>query len=369
MIGEIIKEKRKNLKLTQEQVAEYLGVTTPAVNKWEKGVSQPDIALLAPLARLLKTDVNTLLGYQSELTEQELCQMDNEIMKCIGTDGFAQGLALARAKMQEFPNNGKLIHNLALLLDGMLMVSDAEQAQKEQWQEEIFTLYQQLFTDDDVTNNDSRNAILEIKNSAAFMLASKYIAKNRLKEAQEMIDFLPNHSAMDKRMLQANLYSCDGLKKEAEAIHERMLLSDATNLWNHLLVLIELAIEENDLHRANVIGDICFHCAEILDFPDYYQIIPQMELAALKKEKERTLDLMEALFQSVQTPLLWNYEQKILYRYVLDKKKEKGESKETEAMNFSILPALLAEINTNQRYAFLRRSKRFKTLIQHYESN
>lgn len=36
MIGEIIKEKRKNLKLTQEQVAEYLGVTTPAVNKWEK---------------------------------------------------------------------------------------------------------------------------------------------------------------------------------------------------------------------------------------------------------------------------------------------------------------------------------------------
>lgn len=36
---EIIKKRRLALNLTQEQVAKYLGVTTPAVNKWEKGVS------------------------------------------------------------------------------------------------------------------------------------------------------------------------------------------------------------------------------------------------------------------------------------------------------------------------------------------
>lgn len=35
----VIREKRKELGLTQEQVAEYLGVSAPAVNKWEKGVS------------------------------------------------------------------------------------------------------------------------------------------------------------------------------------------------------------------------------------------------------------------------------------------------------------------------------------------
>ena len=42
-IDEIIKEKRKDQGLTQEQVADYLGVSTPAVNKWEKGISYPDI--------------------------------------------------------------------------------------------------------------------------------------------------------------------------------------------------------------------------------------------------------------------------------------------------------------------------------------
>ena len=38
-INEMIREKRKELCLTQQQVADYLGASTPAVNKWEKGVS------------------------------------------------------------------------------------------------------------------------------------------------------------------------------------------------------------------------------------------------------------------------------------------------------------------------------------------
>lgn len=39
-INEIIKEKHLEKGYTQEQMAELLGITAPAVNKWEKGVSQ-----------------------------------------------------------------------------------------------------------------------------------------------------------------------------------------------------------------------------------------------------------------------------------------------------------------------------------------
>ncbi len=60
-INEIIKERRIDQGLTQEQVAESLGVSTPAVNKWEKGISYPDITILPALARLLRVDLNTLL--------------------------------------------------------------------------------------------------------------------------------------------------------------------------------------------------------------------------------------------------------------------------------------------------------------------
>lgn len=52
-INETIRERRLAKNMTQEQMAAALGVTAPAVNKWEKGTSCPDIALLPPLARLL----------------------------------------------------------------------------------------------------------------------------------------------------------------------------------------------------------------------------------------------------------------------------------------------------------------------------
>ena len=71
-INETIRQRRIERNLTQEQVAHYLGVTAPAVNKWEKGTSYPDITILPALARILETDLNTLLSFKEELTEQEI---------------------------------------------------------------------------------------------------------------------------------------------------------------------------------------------------------------------------------------------------------------------------------------------------------
>lgn len=42
-IGEVIRENRKRKKLIEEEMAKRLGVSAPAVNKWENGNSQPDI--------------------------------------------------------------------------------------------------------------------------------------------------------------------------------------------------------------------------------------------------------------------------------------------------------------------------------------
>ena len=58
-IGQQIKYYRKKADLTQEQVANHLGVSTPAVNKWETRNTYPDISLPA-LARLSKIDMKEL---------------------------------------------------------------------------------------------------------------------------------------------------------------------------------------------------------------------------------------------------------------------------------------------------------------------
>ena len=78
-LNETIRRLRRAKGLTQEQVAQALGVSGPAVNKWERGACCPDLALLAPLARLLDTDLNTLLSFREELTGAEIAAFTEEL--------------------------------------------------------------------------------------------------------------------------------------------------------------------------------------------------------------------------------------------------------------------------------------------------
>ena len=66
-IGEVIRKHRKLKSMTQEEMAKRLGVTAPAVNKWENSNSFPDITLLVPIARLLDITVDTLLSFQAAI--------------------------------------------------------------------------------------------------------------------------------------------------------------------------------------------------------------------------------------------------------------------------------------------------------------
>ena len=60
-LGEVIKNHRTNNKMTQEFVAEYLGVSQQAVSKWEGGISDPSTSNLIALAKLFDTTPEDLL--------------------------------------------------------------------------------------------------------------------------------------------------------------------------------------------------------------------------------------------------------------------------------------------------------------------
>lgn len=61
-LGEKIASVRKEKGMTQEMLAEQLGVTRQAVARWETGLSVPDAGMLVRIAGALDTTVNDLLG-------------------------------------------------------------------------------------------------------------------------------------------------------------------------------------------------------------------------------------------------------------------------------------------------------------------
>ncbi len=61
-IGQRIKDLRKKADMTQDRLADYLGVSAQAVSKWEVGSASPDLSLIAPLTRVFGVTADELLG-------------------------------------------------------------------------------------------------------------------------------------------------------------------------------------------------------------------------------------------------------------------------------------------------------------------
>lgn len=84
--GKFIAERRRNIGLTQKQLAEKLNITDRAVSKWETGKALPDSSLMLELCRILKITVNDLLSGEvismennNQINEKLLIEMSKEL--------------------------------------------------------------------------------------------------------------------------------------------------------------------------------------------------------------------------------------------------------------------------------------------------
>lgn len=77
-LSENIIRLRKQRKLTQEEIADHLGVTKASVSKWENGLSLPDILLLPQIASLFDVSVDELIGYIPQLSKEQIQKIYKE---------------------------------------------------------------------------------------------------------------------------------------------------------------------------------------------------------------------------------------------------------------------------------------------------
>lgn len=82
--------KRKEQGVTQEQVAQYVGVSKAAVSKWEKGQSYPDITLLPKLATYFNVTIDALLGYEPQMTTAHMRKIYAELAEKFNKHRFAE---------------------------------------------------------------------------------------------------------------------------------------------------------------------------------------------------------------------------------------------------------------------------------------
>lgn len=94
--------RRKQLGMTQSDVAAYAGVSSAAVSKWEQGLSYPDLTLLPKLATLLDVTIDALLGYEPQLTKHKILELYSQFANRFAVESFEAVQADIEAMLKEY---------------------------------------------------------------------------------------------------------------------------------------------------------------------------------------------------------------------------------------------------------------------------
>lgn len=339
-INQIIREKRKALSFTQEQIADFLGVSTPAVNKWEKGSTYPDITLLPALARLLKIDLNTLLSFHDDLTEIEIENFVHEVDQTVQERGYDAAFQKAIDKIQEYPTCDKLIYSVILYLEGALALHNVSEIA--QYREIYETFYKRLVTSE----------IPEIRDTATSMLISYARNRGDFSKAEELINSLP-FSAIDKEEQLAILYQRQERYQDAETIWERRVLKGVTEIQTALANMLEIALLEKREKDADFFANRYAAVTRQFCFPEWMCCNAHLQLALIKKDKKKSLSILQKMLPAMKKE--WNPQDYQLYR--------NANGSGSTFFSSKLAKTITDELASNEEYAFLRDGSDFEELI------
>lgn len=85
-IGKYIAQKRKNLGLTQREIAEQLGMSDKSVSKWERGVCLPDVSVYMELCRIIGISLNEFIAGE-DIEQVELQEKSEQNILDVTEDG------------------------------------------------------------------------------------------------------------------------------------------------------------------------------------------------------------------------------------------------------------------------------------------
>ncbi len=347
-MNEIIRQKRKELDYTQEQVASQLGVSIPAVSKWESGTTYPDVELLPALARVLKIDVNTLLCFKVELSEIEIENIVKNVYETAMSHGIENAFLLTEQKIHEYPTDVKLIHTLALTLQGTMMMTKVSDSEKERYDSKIQQMYERV--------GNSNNA--KYANQSNYMLASQAIKEGNYDRAQELIDRLPEYTVLDKKIMQANLWMEMDKVKEAEQIYASRLLSGLSQIQLPLIKLIEIAAKSGDTENAAQLVEVGQAFTKAFGLWEYNSYVFAFEKAMAEKNVSDTIIILKQMIDAMLTP--WNISDCPIHKHMGDDKHELDLGKK-------MIANVLEELEKSEKYDFLRKEDSFRNLINQYK--
>ncbi|MBQ8404027.1 MAG: helix-turn-helix domain-containing protein [Clostridia bacterium] len=177
-IGNKIKELRKQRGITQEQLAESIGVSFQAVSKWENNIALPDITLAPVLANYFGVSMDVLFDFNVKDIEEKALAIAKESWKYRKSD-WAKAREIIDDGLKEYPDND------ILLLNRLYVMSSEEDP------DGVIEIASKII---DVSKDEAT------KYDACRFMAYAYKAKNDLESARKTINLIPDIRFSNQRL-------------------------------------------------------------------------------------------------------------------------------------------------------------------------
>lgn len=294
-IGGFIAARRKEKGLTQEDLADYLGVSKPAVSKWESGQTYPDIMLLPVLAAFFNTTVDALLGYEAQMTKAEIRRLYERMSAAFASEPFEKVRSECREYVRKYHACWNLLYSVALLLVNNAALAGGTEAALEVLREACALL----------ENVEKESCDAKLSRDALSLRAYCFLA---LGEPSEAIDLLGDEDSqpLSTEILLAKAYSLRGDRDRARGLLQRFVFTSGAGVVAAMTDMMALYADdsvklEESLALAEKVG-AAFDLKRTQPHHYFTLYLTAASLFAAKDRHGRALELLEAYTDLVTDP-------------------------------------------------------------------
>lgn len=241
--------------------------------------------------------------YRKELnmTQEEITQLIYEADEQLKNRSYEEAFQWARKQIEEYPNCTELILQLAVVFDARRLTKAIPDS--EQYDDYIKDCYiRALESDNEAT-----------RNRAADSLYGFYCRKEEYEKAEECLSYFSMQNPERKRK-QAVLYQKTGRIREAYKALEELLFTDYQMTSMTLQNLYLLAMQEQDMDKAQSLVEKQSQLAKLFDMGEYYEVSCRLDLATAKKDAAAVREIMEKMMDSVDH--LADFQKSPLYEHI-----------------------------------------------------
>ncbi len=286
-IAAVLLRERKEKGITQDELAQYIGVSKASVSKWETGTSFPDIAFLPQLASYFDISIDELLGYNPQMTKDNIRTLRQRLNTMVTQRPIEETLEECREIIKKYYSCYPLLMQMGLFLYNNIAAFTDEERRNEVLREII-----DLFTRIRENSDD-----VSLTRLALQMESQCYLAFNDPDSSLVLLEGLDAETYIPSELLVAAAYQMKGDIVEAKRNIQVGLYQNLAVQMNYFSNYLMLVLDDTEAFEGTITrADSSMRSFELETLHPYLYLSLELMKAiglAQRGETERCIDVLE----------------------------------------------------------------------------